>query len=101
MEHLVTGETTTIFSADYLDDSGSTRETWKRRRYSHPIRAIHDSAPEQKAGREEEEGNHTETKMKGLRDGQKGRQRAPGGALTDNVSRIVFCYFAFKIAQSL
>lgn len=47
----------------------------RRQRYSHPIRAIHYSAPEQKAGRAEKEGNHTETKMKGLRDGQKDRQQ--------------------------
>lgn len=50
--------------SSYNDDT-EKRSGARRKRYSHPIRAIHYSAPEQKVGRAEKEGNHTGRKMKG------------------------------------
>lgn len=48
---------------------GNRKDGRRRKRYSHPIRAIHYSAPERKAGRTEGGGNHRK-RDEGLRNMQ-------------------------------
>lgn len=50
----------------------------RRKRYSHPIRAIHYSAPERKEGRAERGGKSHRKRDEGLRDRQEEDRQAGG-----------------------